>query len=117
MSGRISYQAGLAAEAIALRHYEAHGASLRARRWRGTGAEIDLIVKLGNTLVFVEVKKSRDFDRAAEALSRAQMQRIYGAATEYLANEPSGQDTDMRFDVALVNGQGALRVVENAFGH
>jgi len=117
MSGRTSYHAGLAAEAIVLRHYEMQGASPRARRWRGGSGEIDLVVTLGKVLVFVEVKKSRDFDRAAEALSRTQMRRIYAAASEFLAGEPAGQDTETRFDVALVNGQGAVRVIENAFGH
>ncbi|MFV2035153.1 MAG: YraN family protein [Halocynthiibacter sp.] len=117
MSGATSYHAGLAAEAIVLRHYQALGGHLRARRWRARHAEIDLIVKLGPTLVFVEVKKSRNFESAAMALGNAQMRRIHAAAAEFLAGEPAGQDSEARFDVALVNGQGALRIIENAFGH
>ena len=52
--------------------------------------------------------------RAAERLSQAQMQRIWNSASEFLAGEPAGQDTDVRFDVALVDGQGCIRIIENA---
>ena len=44
------------------------------------------------------------------------MERIYGAASEYLAGEPDGQNTNVRFDVALVNSTGQMQVIENAFG-
>jgi len=32
----------------------------------------------------------------------------------YLAREPKGQLTPMRIDVALVDGTGAIKVIENA---
>ena len=37
------------------------------------------------------------------------------AATEFLAGEPKGQLTDVRFDVALVDDKGRIEVLENAF--
>ncbi len=86
------------------------------RRWRGAAGEIDLILRDGETLVFVEVKKSRSFARAADRLSPAQMHRIAAAAAEFLGTQPRGQLSDMRFDVALVDGSGEVRIVENAFG-
>lgn len=113
MSGSISYHAGLAAEASVARAYEAQGHQVRARRWRGLGGEIDLILDSGDGLIFVEVKKSRNFARAMERITPRQMQRISLAACEYLAGEPDQMDTQMRFDVALVDGHGALEVVEN----
>ena len=115
MSGRVGYHSGRVAEEIVARHYAETGRRIEGRRWRGRAGEIDLIAREGEGLVFIEVKKSRDFAGAAERLSARQMQRIYAAASEFLAGEPRGQDTEVRFDVALVDGTGRLRIVENAF--
>jgi putative endonuclease len=49
-------------------------------------------------------------------LEPRQMKRIYCAASEFLGTLPIGQDTDCRFDVALVDGSGDVRILENAFG-
>lgn len=114
--GQIAYHSGLAAEDGIARHYERRGLSVAGRRWRGQGGEIDLVVRDGAALVFVEVKKARDFAAAALRLSRGQMRRLTDAAQEYLGGEPAGSLTDMRFDVALVDARGRFRIVENAFG-
>ena len=90
-----------------------HG--IAARRWRGKSGEIDLIMRQGETVVFVEVKKSRNFATAATRLGRRQMDRICASAGEFLSGEPRGQLTDVRFDLAMVNGAGAIQVIENAF--
>lgn len=66
--------------------------------------------------VFVEVKASADFDRAAESLLPGQIARIRAAASEYAARLPHGQDSAMRFDLALVDGVGRIEIVENALG-
>lgn len=113
MSGTMSYHAGRAAEDCVARRYLDMGHRLRARRWRGQGGEIDLILESDEGLVFVEVKKSRNFARAVERLSARQVGRIRDAACEYVAGEPDQMDTSMRFDLALVDGYGALDVIEN----
>ncbi|MDJ0629302.1 MAG: YraN family protein [Rhodobacter sp.] len=117
MSGSVSYQAGLSAEDTVSQRYERSGFRPKARRWRGSGGEIDLIFEKFGALVFVEVKKSRDFASAAARLSERQKRRIYAAASTFLASMPEGQDTETRFDAALVDGTGAVKIVENAFGH
>ena len=114
--GQRAYRAGVAAEGCIERLYESRGMRIEARRFRGARGEIDLIVRDGAALVFIEVKQSRDFDRAAESLSERQMMRICGAAEEYLAREPQELMTECRFDVALVDARGGTRVLENAFG-
>lgn len=114
--GQAAYHAGLAAENSVARDYENRGYSLLDRRWRGTGGEIDLIAQNGEGLVFIEVKKSRSFAAAAERLTTHQMNRICLSAQDYLDGKGFGQLTNMRFDVALVDGCGAMRIVENAFG-
>ncbi len=115
--GAMAFQAGVAAENRIAQDYERRGFALARRRWRGKGGEIDLILRDGDGLIFVEVKQARDFDRAAQSLSARQMQRIYLAAEEFLGSEPAGTLTETRFDVALVDGQGQTRIIENAFGH
>ncbi len=67
-------------------------------------------------LVFVEVKKSQTFDSAAARISKRQIDRICASAAQYLAQEPGGQLTNVRFDAALVDATGAVQIVENAFG-
>ena len=62
----------------------------------------------GDGLIFTEVKKSRSHDAALRNLSHRQQNRIYQAATEYLADSGRSLATDMRFDLALVDGQGQI---------
>ncbi len=114
--GRIAHHAGDAAEQQVARHYRRRGYDVLARRWRGAAGEIDLILRDAATVVFVEVKKGPSIARAAERINARQMQRIMVSAQEFLADQPSGALTDMRFDAALVDAQGAFEIVENAFG-
>lgn len=114
---QMCYHAGLSAEQRIAQDYERRGFVVARRRWRSTAGEIDLITRDGEDLVFVEVKQSRSIARAAERLSRRQMARIYASAEQFLATEPGGQLTNVRFDVALVDHAGAFEIIENAFGH
>ncbi|MCB5200337.1 YraN family protein [Loktanella sp. TSTF-M6] len=114
--GRCNHLAGEAAEHSVAMAYDRRGCATAARRWRGQSGEIDLIVRDGDTIVFVEVKKSRSFAQAAARVTRRQADRICRAAMEYVAGEPTGQLTRMRFDVGLVDSVGAVRIVPNAFG-
>lgn len=116
LAGARGQRAGLSAEAAVAAHYRRGGCPVIARRWRGAGGEIDLIARDGPTLVFVEVKKSRDFARAASRVTARQITRIFAAAAEFLAGQPDGQDSDVRLDVALVNASGEISVMHNAFG-
>ncbi|MBP9950428.1 MAG: YraN family protein [Cypionkella sp.] len=115
MSGARSYHAGVAAEDSVARFYDRSGRAVCARRWRGAAGEIDLIARQGAEVIFIEVKQSATHAEAAEHLTRRQMDRIYGAASEFLAGEPGGQLTDVRFDVALVDAAGRIEILENAF--
>ncbi len=113
--GRTNYHAGQAAEASVARRYEDMGIAICAHRWRGMVGEIDLIGRLGDEVIFVEVKQSRTHDLAASHVSRAQIDRIFATVDEFLAGEPKGLLTDVRIDLALVDGQGRIEIVENAF--
>lgn len=115
LQSKTNYHAGLAAEAIVESDYERRGRPVADRRWRGRGGEIDLIFREDDGLIFVEVKKSKTHEQALRRVSRDQMDRLCHAASEYVANEPKGQLTNMRFDVATVDAAGTVRIIENAF--
>lgn len=114
--GATGHRAGLSAEAQVAQDYQRRGYRVAGQRWRGRCGEIDLILQDGDGLIFVEVKKSRSFDRAMQRLSSRQIARLLRAGEEFAGTQPRGSLTEMRFDVALMNEQGMIRVVENALG-
>ncbi|MFK7763891.1 MAG: YraN family protein [Roseobacter sp.] len=113
-AGEMAYHGGLSAEESVARHYCQNTYALHAQRWRGASGELDLVFASGDDFVFVEVKKAACFDIAVQRISRRQQQRILSAATEFVATQPYGQLSNMRFDVALVDSVGAIRILENA---
>jgi putative endonuclease len=115
MGREVSYRAGAAAEHQVARHYERSGRAIAASRWRSASGEIDLIARDGAEVIFIEVKHSRTHAEAAQRLSARQQARIHASASLFLAGEPAGQATPSRFDVALVDGQGRIEIIENAF--
>lgn len=113
--GRANYHAGHAAEALVARHYEDRGIAICARNWRGEVGEVDLVGRQGEEVIFVEVKHSRTHDLAASHVTPAQVSRIFRTVDEFLGGEPKGLLTDVRIDLALVDGLGRIEVIENAF--
>ena len=108
---------GKFAEGRAEAHLKSQGLSLVARNVRSRFGEIDLIMRDGAALVFVEVRsRSRsDFGSAADSVTRAKQRRIVLAAREYLARQPGLPAC--RFDVVTLDGTGSKPVwIRNAFG-
>ncbi len=63
-------------------------------------AEIDIIARRGNLLIFVEVKRRHDEQAAWDAITAAQSMRLRRAAETFLArNKWTGNS---RFDVIIV---------------
>lgn len=112
--GQMGYHAGLEAERGVARNYLRRGYSFEAHRFRGKSGEIDLVLRHHDEVIFIEVKQSRTHARAAGRLQSCQMARLFQTAEEFVANEPDGQNTNMRFDVALVDGAGRIEIIENA---
>lgn len=111
--GMQSHLAGLAAEDAVARHYDQSGLPVCARRWRGKYGEIDLIARNGDQIILIEVKQSRTHDEAMGHISARQVERIFDTASEYVEAEPNGWQTDLRFDLALVDAVGRIVVHEN----
>lgn len=105
---------GLSAEDQAARAYQRRGAEILARRHRSEAGEIDLILREGETLVFVEVKHRRR--NAAESISDRQWRRLGLAASQYMLahSDKTGPVRECRFDAALVGADGSLEIIENA---
>jgi len=113
--GRVNFEAGKAAEAAVARLYQSRGVTICAQRWRGEAGELDLVGRRGDEVIVVEVKQSRTHDLAALRITQAQIDRIFATTDEFLGGEPKGLLTDVRIDLALVDGQGRVEVRENAF--
>lgn len=114
--GQVANLAGRLAEDSVAARYEAEGCKVLQARWRGQAGEIDLIVRDGAEIVFVEVKKSSTHALAAHRLDRRQMDRICLAALEYAEGIDRGRPIGMRFDAALVDDLGRIDIIRNAFG-
>lgn len=109
-----AYHAGLSAEKSVARKYVRCGFDIVAERYKSSEGEIDVIARHNDKLYFIEVKKSKTFERAAERLGAKQMQRIQNASLLYLQKMELPLETDMRFDLALVDAQGFIKVIPNA---
>ena len=101
-----SYNTGLFSEIIACILLILHGFRIVARRYT-TGrytnrAEIDIIARRGNLIVFVEVKHRKTVPAAWGAISSGQIRRLRLAAETFLAQKKWCGDA--RFDVIIVYG-------------
>jgi putative endonuclease len=105
---------GAGAEQAAADYLTARGLRLLARNVRCRGGEIDLVMRDGATLVFVEVRARAGaaFGDAAESITTAKQARIILAARHYLARHDI--DAPCRFDAVLFDA-GATRWIKSAF--
>ena len=101
---------GAAAEALAARFLTTRGLAIVARNYRCRGGEIDLIVRDGNTLVFVEVRlrRSQAFGGAVESITATKRRRLRLAAQHYLGR--LAREPPCRFDAILLDGLAAENI-------
>jgi putative endonuclease len=103
-------------EQKALRHYRLRGYRILGTNvWVG-GYEIDLVVRRGRALAFVEVK-SKSGDRVGDPLEMVgpeKQRRLRRAAEAWLAAHPEAAALEARFDVVAVR-DGRLECVRQAF--
>ncbi len=113
-------EVGAAGEDAVARWYDELGYRVLARNWRVRAGEIDLIARIGTTLVFCEVKTRRSdaFGTPAEAVTFRKQSRLRRLAVQWLGENDERADT-LRFDVASVkpDGRGSwvVDVLEAAF--
>lgn len=101
-----SYESGLFAEFLAKMYLRFHGFRIVRSRYitgRNTGrAEIDIIARRRNLMIFVEVKRRHDVSTAWAAITPAQSVRLRRAAENFILKTNWHGDT--RFDAILVCG-------------
>lgn len=106
---------GRAAEDRAAAALAAEGWQVLARRVRTPAGELDLVAEREGLLAFVEVKARGSLAGAAFALGARQRARLLAAAECWLAAHPGHGAGGMRFDLLLVDAEGRLRRIADAF--
>lgn len=102
------HRLGRQGEDAAAAFLEARGWSIVARNYRFGRREVDLVIRRGEVLAFVEVKtRSGDgFGSPQAAITRLKRREIEAVAAHYLTRFPPG-DVDIRFDaVSVRRGRG-----------
>lgn len=85
----------------------ARGCTIIARRYRWRHGEIDLVVRDGEELVFVEVRarRRRDYGTGAETVTARKQRRVVASARHFI-RERGLWDSPCRFDVVSVETAG-----------
>jgi putative endonuclease len=99
---RLAYGWGRQAERLAAWYLRLQGYVVLAERVRTPVGEVDLIVRRGNSLVFVEVKARRAVSAGLEALTPHALSRVRRAAHWWLAGKPALSQLEMRLDALIV---------------
>jgi putative endonuclease len=87
------------------------GYALLARKWRGAGGELDLVMRDGEELVFVEVRTRRGAAGAAEeSVGPAKRGRLIALAYTYLEAAALPEATPWRIDVVALDVDRAGRI-------
>ncbi|MCC6983646.1 MAG: YraN family protein [Bauldia sp.] len=93
---------GRGAERWAELYLRLKGYRILARRFRVPVGEIDLIVRRGRVIAFVEVKARASVDSGLYAISPGAQRRISRAADLWLARHPDARAFDIRFDAIVI---------------
>ncbi|MCP4116781.1 MAG: YraN family protein [Desulfobacteraceae bacterium] len=110
---------GQLAEDAACRFLEELGFTIIERNYRIRAAEIDIIAKDGDTLVFLEVKARSTLSKGGprEAVGIVKQQKIVLGARHFI-REKGLSDSRVRFDVVALyekNNRFRIELIENAF--
>jgi putative endonuclease len=105
-----------AAERRAARWYRLRGWRVLGTNVWAAGNEVDVVVRRGRALRFVEVKEKTGprYGDPAEMVSQEKQRRVRRAAAAWLAFHPELAGLDVGFDVVAV-WNGRLRRIPDAF--
>ena len=104
-------------ERLAARHYRLRGYRIVDANARAGGHELDLVVRRGRRLVFVEVKeRARDgYGGPVGAVDREKRRRVRRAAASWLQAHPETAELEIGFEVAAIT-DGQLERLDLASG-
>ena len=105
---------GKQGEELALETILAKGYSVLHTDWRFQKTEVDIIAKIGNTLVFLEVKtRSSDYFGLPESFVTEAKKRSFGRASEAYCQLNQLNDADIRYDIMAVIINKKTQVVQH----
>lgn len=95
-------QIGAKGESLAVDLLRKNGYTILDENWRSGRNELDIVARIGETMVFVEVKtrSTSFFGDPSEAVSSAKQKRIIQAANDYL--DKNEIELEARFDVISI---------------
>ena len=99
---RRSGATGRRAEWLAILWLSVKGYRLLARRFGGKGGEIDLVVRRGRTVAFVEVKARGVLDDALGAITPAKRRLVEARIRQWLSQNPWAMDHHLRVDAVFL---------------
>ena len=98
---------GLNAEARVAEVLRERGWQVVAQNWRGGGGELDLVVRMGDMVRFVEVKHRTDVE--AEPVRPAQVRRLRSAARAWMTAQQVEDWQEACFWLAEVDGHAEMQ--------
>ncbi|GBU16035.1 MULTISPECIES: YraN family protein [Methylobacterium] len=101
---RVTERRGRLAEWRALAALVLKGYRPLALRYAAAGGEVDLVMRRGGTLAFVEVKARPTLVSAQEAIGAAKRRGISRAARAYVSRHPWAAALVLRGDAVFVTG-------------
>lgn len=110
-----TYLRGRWAERLALLWLVLKGYRPLARRYLAHGGEIDLIMRRGGTVAFVEVKARATLEAALTSIDPAKRRRFGRAARAWLARNPRATGLTLRADAVFLAPGAWPRHFEGAF--
>lgn len=98
---------GRRAERVAREFLTTRGLQPLCESYHFRGGEIDLIMRDGDTIVFVEVRyrNNADFGSGAESITARKQKRVIATAMHYLQHMESNANPPCRFDVIAVSDE------------
>ncbi len=114
-------QLGEQGETLAATYLQQKGYNILDRNWNCRFGEIDIVARVGNTLVFVEVKTrhAQTTEDAFASITPTKQKRLTSAAQLYLS-QVNTEETDWRMDVIAIalpkTGKPIIEHVEDALG-
>lgn len=112
---RRAHRRGYLAEFAALLFLMTKGYRPLAWRFSASGGEIDLIVRRGDVIAFVEVKARKSIEDAIFAIDGRKRQRFSRAMNAWLIRNPWGCERSLRIDAVYITGWLRPHHYEGAF--
>lgn len=114
---RSTKEKGNKGEQLAVNLLSKLGYAILYRNFRSGKAEIDIIAKDNNFIVFVEVKSRSEFkgEMPRELLSNAQQKRIIEAAHNYIVDNDINEEARFDFISVTLDQQNKIEHIKDAF--